>query len=157
MEQFDVGYRLLEIRTRLGLSQRRLAALSGVPHAQISQIEQNRISPSVATLRKVLAGIPMTMAEFFEPEPAFADQIFFAADELVDLTGVSAMTVYRDIESLEEAGVLIRHRGQVTAVATGLNEIGASIRVNQNAELKQQVARYVTGQILEVNGGQLMP
>lgn len=70
-----------------------------------------------------------------------------SVDELVDLTGVSAMTVYRDIESLEEAGVLIRHRGQVTAVATGLNEIGASIRVNQNADLKQEVARVVVEQI----------
>ncbi|MBP8921645.1 MAG: DeoR/GlpR transcriptional regulator [Micropruina sp.] len=68
-------------------------------------------------------------------------------EELVELTGVSAMTVYRDIEALEEAGVLLRHRGQVTAVATGLNEIAASIRVNQNAELKQQVARVVARRI----------
>ena len=67
--------------------------------------------------------------------------------ELVELTGVSAMTVYRDIEALEDAGVLVRHRGQVTAVATGLNEIAASIRVNQNAELKQQVARVVADRI----------
>jgi len=70
-----------------------------------------------------------------------------SVDELVELTGVSAMTVYRDIEALEEAGVLLRHRGQVTAVATGLNEIAASIRVNQNAELKQQVARVVADRI----------
>lgn len=66
-----------------------------------------------------------------------------SVDELVELTGVSAMTVYRDIEALEDAGVLLRHRGQVTAVATGLNEIAASIRVNQNSELKQQVAKVV--------------
>ncbi len=70
-----------------------------------------------------------------------------SVDELVELTGVSAMTVYRDIEALEDAGVLVRHRGQVTAVATGLNEIAASIRVNQNAELKQQVARVVADRI----------
>lgn len=70
-----------------------------------------------------------------------------SVDELVELTGVSAMTVYRDIEALEEAGVLLRHRGQVTAVATGLNEIAASIRVNQNAELKQEVARVVAERI----------
>mgnify|MGYP000494021014 FL=1 len=70
-----------------------------------------------------------------------------SVDELVELTGVSAMTVYRDIEALEDAGVLVRHRGQVTAVATGLNEIAASIRVNQNADLKQQVARVVADRI----------
>lgn len=70
-----------------------------------------------------------------------------SVDELVELTGVSAMTVYRDIEALEDAGVLLRHRGQVTAVATGLNEIAASIRVSQNAELKQQVAQFVASGI----------
>ena len=46
-----------------------------------------------------------------------------SVDELVELTGVSAMTVYRDIEALEDAGVLVRHRGQVTAVATGYGSI----------------------------------
>ena len=127
MEQFDVGYRLLEIRTRLGLSQRRLAALSGVPHAQISQIEQNRISPSVATLRKVLAGIPMTMAEFFEPEPAFADQIFFAADELVDLTSKLAGTmndgapqiVMRQVGNALAHGLQILHEHYLPGADTG--------------------------------------
>ena len=63
-----------------------------------------------------------------------------AVDELVELTGVSAMTVYRDIEALEEAGVLLRHRGQVTAVATGLNEIAASMRMNAKSQAKKTLS-----------------
>lgn len=84
--QFDTGQRLLELRRRAGLSQRALAARAGVPHAQISQIEQNRISPSIASLRKILGGMGLTMAEFFEPETRAGDQVFFAAADLTDLT-----------------------------------------------------------------------
>lgn len=127
MEQFDVGLRLLEIRTRHGLSQRRLAALAGVPHAQISQIEQNRISPSVATLRKVLAGVSMTMAEFFEPEPAVADQMFFRADELVDLTSKLAeagqeeapQIVIRQVGNALAHGLQILHELYLPGADTG--------------------------------------
>ena len=84
--EFDVGSRLREIRAAAGLSQRQLAERAGVPNGLISMIEQNRSSPSVASLRKILGGVPMTMADFFEPERARPDQVFFAPDELVDLT-----------------------------------------------------------------------
>ena len=85
--EFDVGSRLRDIRTAAGLSQRQLAERAGVPNGLISMIEQNRSSPSVASLRKILGGVPMTMADFFEPERANGDKVFFAAHELVDLTG----------------------------------------------------------------------
>ena len=59
--EFDVGSRLRDIRTAAGLSQRQLAERAGVPNGLISMIEQNRSSPSVASLRKILGGVPMTM------------------------------------------------------------------------------------------------
>lgn len=83
---FDVGARLREIRQAAGLSQRELAARSGVTHSLISLIEQNRNSPSVASLRKILDGIPMTMVNFFDESHLPPDQVFFAADDLIDLT-----------------------------------------------------------------------
>ena len=49
-------------------------------------VEKNRSSPSVASLRKILGGIPMTMAEFFEPDQGADDRIVFTPTELVDLT-----------------------------------------------------------------------
>jgi transcriptional regulator with XRE-family HTH domain len=84
--EIDVGSRLRAIREKNGLSQRQLALRAGVTNGTISLIEQNRSSPSVASLRKVLGGIPMTLAEFFSQDDLPpAGQIFFHASELVEL------------------------------------------------------------------------
>jgi transcriptional regulator with XRE-family HTH domain len=86
--EFDVGARLREIRKSHHLSQRDLAERARVPHGQVAMIERNHSSPSVASLRKILSGIPMTLSEFFEPDTAARalDQVFFTPRELVDLT-----------------------------------------------------------------------
>jgi len=83
---FNVGARLREIRLAAGLSQRELAGRSGVTHSLISLIEQNRNSPSVASLRKILDGIPMSMVNFFDEARTPRDKVFFEADDLIDLT-----------------------------------------------------------------------
>lgn len=46
--------RLSEIRQQLGLSQRRAAELSGLTHSAISTIEQDKVSPAISTLQKLL-------------------------------------------------------------------------------------------------------
>ncbi|MEA5651724.1 MAG: DeoR/GlpR family DNA-binding transcription regulator [Cutibacterium granulosum] len=61
-------------------------------------------------------------------------------DELVDFTGVSVMTIYRDLGVLEECGVVQRHRGQVFAVASGLHEADAEFRLEQSSVEKRAVA-----------------
>lgn len=83
---FDVGERLKTLRVNSGLSQRQLAVAAGVPHGQISMIETNRSSPSVASLRKILGGMQMSMSAFFEPENDLSQQKFFTPDQLLDLT-----------------------------------------------------------------------
>ena len=88
MDGFDVGTRLRDMRTAAGLSQRGLADLSGVPHGQISMIETNRSSPSVASLRRILGGLGVTLAEFFEPDRPALDAVFFRPDDLRDLTSL---------------------------------------------------------------------
>ncbi len=82
----DVGKRLREIRTAHGLSQRQLAARSGVTNGTISMIEQNRTSPSIGSLKKVVAGIPMSLSEFFRVEEPTPEKHFFTADELSELS-----------------------------------------------------------------------
>lgn len=78
----DIGARLRAIREEHGLSQRELARRAGVTNATISLIEKNKSSPSVSSLKKVLDGIPMTLAEFFALELPPEDQIFFRESEL---------------------------------------------------------------------------
>ena len=78
----DIGARLRRIRQMHGLSQRELAKRAGVSNAAVSLIEQNRTSPSVGSLKKVLDGIPMSLADFFSMTEAGREQVFFRAGEL---------------------------------------------------------------------------
>ena len=86
MQEFDVGNRLKSLRISAGLSQRALAEASGVPHGQVSMIETNRSSPSVASLRKILGGLDVSMAQFFEPDSEATEEMFFAPADFHDLT-----------------------------------------------------------------------
>src|SRR5882762_3805490 len=81
----DVGARLRSVRTTFGMSQRELARRAGVTNGLISLIEQNRVSPSVSSLKKVLDGVPMSLAEFFTLDLSATPQAFFSADDLVEL------------------------------------------------------------------------
>ena len=87
----DVGVRLRTVRTTFGLSQRELARRAGVTNGLISLIEQNRVSPSISSLTKVLDGLPMSLAEFFTLELDVAPPAT-PADEL---TGGGAADVSR--------------------------------------------------------------
>ena len=81
----DVGTHLKNVRTMYGLSQRELAKRAGVTNGTISLIEQNRVSPSVSSLKKVLDGIPMSLAEFFTLDLRADPQVFYAREELTDI------------------------------------------------------------------------
>jgi len=95
----EIGSRLRALRQLHGLSQRELAKRAGVSNAVISLIERNASSPSVGLLKKVLSGFPLSLAEFFSLESAPRAQVFFAADELVEIAGgkISYRQVGRDL------------------------------------------------------------
>src|ERR1700721_592607 len=81
----DVGARLRSVRSSFALSQRELARRAGVTNGLISLIEQNRVSPSISSLKKVLDGVPMSLAEFFTLDEGSAPQMFFVAEELAEI------------------------------------------------------------------------
>jgi transcriptional regulator with XRE-family HTH domain len=82
----DIGERLKKIRKDYGYSQRELAKRVGVTNSTISLIEQNRVSPSVGSLKKVLDGIPMSLADFFSVDVSEQEQQFFyQSDDLPNL------------------------------------------------------------------------
>lgn len=80
-----LGARLRTVRGLYGLSQRELARRAGLTHATISLIETERVSPSVSSLKKVLDGIPLSLADFFTLDVSERRRIFYAADELPDM------------------------------------------------------------------------
>lgn len=115
---FDIGERLREIRQRYGLSQRALATRADVTNGMISMIEKNRSSPSVATLKKILDGFPMSLAEFFAAGQAQPPKIFFAADELVELAG--GLVSYRQVgANLEGKAIQVLHERLQPGADTG--------------------------------------
>lgn len=128
-EKFDIGARLNAMRLAAGLSQRQLAERAGVPHAQISQVETNKVSPSVATLRKILSGLGVGMGDFFEPERSPPKGPFFSAHELVDLTsqiatstisgGTDGKLVFRQIGDARGHNLQILHEVYEPRADTG--------------------------------------
>lgn len=137
---FDIGERLRRIREKHGFSQRALAKQAGVTNGIISMIEQNRTSPSVGTLKKILDGIPISLAEFFTFEETHQRKIVYTADELVqiggkgfsylqvghNLEGMAMQIIHEQIEpgadsgkamlthESEEGGIVIRGRIELT-------------------------------------------
>ncbi|ADO42588.1 cupin domain-containing protein [Ketogulonicigenium vulgare] len=85
MDQLDIGGRLRALRMARGLSQRVLAKRVGVPNSTISLIESGRANPSVGSLKRILDGLPIGMAEFFAFDPEAQRQVFFAAEELREI------------------------------------------------------------------------
>lgn len=113
---FDIGARLLAMRRAAGLSQRQLAERAGVPHAQISIVETNRSSPSVATLRKILSGLNLTLADFFDPERTAPEGPFFDEGDLVDLTSKLSVAGAQDATgafSFRQIGDARKHNLQI--------------------------------------------
>ncbi len=125
--EIDIGGRLKLVRQQRKLSQRELARRAGVTNATVSLIEANRVNPSVGALKRVLDGLPMSLAEFFALESPAPRKAFYAAEELVqvgkgkisyrqvgaDLSGRALqILVERYAPGADTGRVLLRHEGE---------------------------------------------
>lgn len=131
MEQspdIDIGSRLKAVRLAAKLSQRELARRAGVTNATISLIEANQMNPSVGALKRVLDGLPMSLAQFFAlDDAATPGKPFYAAEELVEVGKgkISYRQVGADLRSralqilveryapgADTGRVMLRHEGE---------------------------------------------
>jgi transcriptional regulator with XRE-family HTH domain len=109
----DIGKRLQEVRISRGLSQRELAARSGLTNGTISLIEKNRTSPSIASLKSLLDAIPMSMSEFFASvEEDGAPKFFFRAAEFTEIAPQAA-----GMSGRNAAAISLRQLGNPSAHA----------------------------------------
>jgi transcriptional regulator with XRE-family HTH domain len=142
-----VGSRVRQLREAHGMSQRKLASLSGITNGAISMIEQNRVSPSIASLKKVLEVFGLSMADFFADDFKADTQFFYRAEAMtriadgpVVLRQVGGRGSRRKLQVLhetyalggdtgptmlshegEEAGVIVR--GQIEITVGGQCEV----------------------------------
>lgn len=61
----SLGAKLMHLRQDRGLSQRELARRAEMTNSTLSMIEQGKVSPSVASLERILSAIPISLEEFF--------------------------------------------------------------------------------------------
>lgn len=107
----NIGHRLQSIRKQRGLSQRELAARAGLTNGTISLIEQNKTSPSVASLKSLLDAIPMSLAEFFATlEEIGQNKHFYKAEEFIEIAPEHADT---RLLSLRQLGNVQEHAIQM--------------------------------------------
>ena len=85
-QSVDVGARLKASRVARALSQRDLASRAGVTNGMISMIEQNKHSPSVATLNRLTDALGVSFAEFFSLDLPATPQVFYGKTDLLLLT-----------------------------------------------------------------------
>jgi transcriptional regulator with XRE-family HTH domain len=85
MADVDLGSLLRRVREARGLSQRQLAKRAGISNATISLIESNAVNPSVGALKRVLDAVPIGLAEFFALDTGPARQVFYKAEELMEI------------------------------------------------------------------------
>jgi transcriptional regulator with XRE-family HTH domain len=98
----DIGTRLRVVRQIYGLTQRELARRAGVTNGAISLIEQNRVSPSISSLKKILDGVPLSLADFFTLDFSPSNEVFFTAGDLTEIAfgeDISMRMVGRNIKN----------------------------------------------------------
>ncbi|MHB1861188.1 MAG: helix-turn-helix domain-containing protein [Solirubrobacteraceae bacterium] len=76
LRAFDARFRLaaelLAARTSAHMSQKELAARSGVQQAEISKIERGEVTPKISTMDRLLAPLGRRLAVIEDQEPVVA-------------------------------------------------------------------------------------
>ena len=75
-----VGPRLRQLREQKAMSAREVSGLAGVSPAYLSRLENGRVSPTVATLARLVAAMGETMATLFQ-EPPGAEEVVVRRDD----------------------------------------------------------------------------
>lgn len=150
MSGFDVGRRLKQLRQQRDLSQRELGKRAGVTNSTISLIEQNSVSPSISSLKKILDALPVSISEFFAGEAVAEEQVFYRAEELTEIgTGalswrlVGARRPNRNLSILHEryppgadtGEAMLEHEGEEGGIV-----IAGTIEISVNGDVQRLAA-----------------
>jgi transcriptional regulator with XRE-family HTH domain len=82
--RLELGVRLKTLRKKRGLSQTELAKLVGLTSGTISQVESNRIYPSLPALLKIAEVLSVEVSTFFRKSGGLADRVVFKPDNGIE-------------------------------------------------------------------------
>ena len=80
-----IGGKLKALRKDREMTQKKLAKNAGLTAGMISMMETDKVSPSVATLMKVLGVLDVSPMEFFQQDDPIHERVFFDEDDLVNI------------------------------------------------------------------------
>lgn len=146
----SMGERLAMTRRRLGLSQRRVAELSGLTHGAICMIEQNKVSPSVASLQKLLSVYELPLSRFFAEEEARAPTVVIKSDDLIELGshGVSMKLVHNG-NNRRQLGFMLETYSPGTDTGGQVKHLGEEV----GTVLEGSVLLTLAGQTYQLSAG----
>ncbi|BEE02552.1 HTH-type transcriptional regulator PuuR [Aeromonas dhakensis] len=147
----SMGERLAATRRRLGLSQRRVAELSGLTHGAICMIEQDKVSPSVASLQKLLSVYELPLSRFFaEEEVASTPSVVIRAEQLIELgsQGVSMKLVHNG-NNRRQLGFMLETYAPGTDTGGQVTHLGEEV----GTVLEGSVTLTVAGQTYQLSAG----
>lgn len=147
----SMGERLAATRRRLGLSQRRVAELSGLTHGAICMIEQDKVSPSVASLQKLLSVYELPLSRFFaEEEVASTPSVVIRAEQLIELgsQGVSMKLVHNG-NNRRQLGFMLETYAPGTDTGGQVTHLGEEV----GTVLEGSVTLMVAGQTYQLSAG----
>jgi transcriptional regulator with XRE-family HTH domain len=81
-DSLGIPDRLRAMREARGLTQRNLARRAGLSHTTIAKIERGDISPTIASLQKIVASFNLPVTALISGEPDETDRIFFKREDL---------------------------------------------------------------------------
>ncbi|MCY0389526.1 cupin domain-containing protein [Robbsia sp. Bb-Pol-6] len=118
--QLNIGQRVKELRLAGKLSIRGLADAAGLTHSTIAQIEANKVSPSIGSMKRILDVLNMPLSAFFaQAEGKSEEQVFFAAADLVELADGQRLS-YRQVgPSLKGKAIMMLHEHYAPGADTG--------------------------------------
>lgn len=87
MDNEEIGKQIVGLRKKHQLTQRELAQKAGITHSAISSIENNKVSPSVSSLQKIVNVFSLSLSEFFTlgNEDIPENKVILSKDELVEM------------------------------------------------------------------------
>lgn len=81
----EIGYRIKKFRKTTGLTIRQLAEKVGVTQSYISQLENDKVNPSLGTLKKIANALNINMIDFFDRDRE-ENNIIVRKDDRIDFS-----------------------------------------------------------------------
>lgn len=81
LASLDIGSKIRHLRTKREMTLQDLATLTGLSKPNLSQIENNLVSPPIATLLKISSALGVAIGHFFQETPQETDIVVVRRDE----------------------------------------------------------------------------